>query len=389
MSIIARQLEEKVNEKAASKEKNRLILQKAQAELAKILDMQKEIRRNATKLQEYAAKQLTTQMEQLQAQFVQKRRELQQSQKKIDELTVKLDEAKSEIANQESAKRDLVENLDLKRVEEDLQTKKREMGRLSTDACNLDYERLRTKKTDLMKTRDKKQAERDQTSGHFHRLELQIKEVRDDLALPKNMNAFEIWMKKMHMRACVEMIVDDLESFRTALESSLTEFHKEKMQQINQSIRSLWREIYRGNDIDYIEIRANEPKEVGVTRVRRYSYCVMQGKNGIEMEMRGRCSAGQKILASLIIRMALSETFSANCGVMTLDEPTTNLDQENIASLCEALSKILEDRGRYGNLMLIIITHDEKFLQTLAPYLAAAYRVSRDRDGKSIITKAK
>ena len=42
-------------------------------------------------------------------------------------------------------------------------------------------------------------------------------------------------------------------------------------------------------------------------------------KNNTEMEMRGRCSAGQKVLASLIIRLALAETFSANCGIIALD----------------------------------------------------------------------
>lgn len=63
----------------------------------------------------------------------------------------------------------------------------------------------------------------------------------------------------------------------------------------------------------------------------------MQVKSGTEIDMRGRCSAGQKVLASLIIRLALAETFSSNCGILALDEPTTNLDKDNIRSLCRAL----------------------------------------------------
>ena len=59
---------------------------------------------------------------------------------------------------------------------------------------------------------------------------------------------------------------------------------------------------------------------------------VVMNKGGAEMEMRGRCSAGQKVLASLIIRLALAETFSVNCGMIALDEPTTNLDQ--VTSIC-------------------------------------------------------
>ena len=58
-----------------------------------------------------------------------------------------------------------------------------------------------------------------------------------------------------------------------------------------------------------------------------FSHRVVMLKNGLPLDMRGRCSAGQKVLASLIIRLALAETFCQDCGVLALDEPTTNLDR--------------------------------------------------------------
>ena len=51
-----------------------------------------------------------------------------------------------------------------------------------------------------------------------------------------------------------------------------------------------------------------------------------------ELETKGRCSAGQKVLVSLIIRLALAETFCLNCGILAQDEPTTNLDGSNAES---------------------------------------------------------
>ena len=45
----------------------------------------------------------------------------------------------------------------------------------------------------------------------------------------------------------------------------------------------------------------------------------------------------RQVLASLIIRMALAEAFSSKCGVLALDEPTTNLDEDNIASLSDTI----------------------------------------------------
>ena len=66
---------------------------------------------------------------------------------------------------------------------------------------------------------------------------------------------------------------------------------------------------------------------------------VVMIKGDVALDMRGRCSAGQKVLASLIIRLALAETFCLNCGILTLDEPTTNLDEENIESLANQLAR--------------------------------------------------
>jgi recombinational DNA repair ATPase RecF len=60
-------------------------------------------------------------------------------------------------------------------------------------------------------------------------------------------------------------------------------------------------------------------------------------KDQVEMDMRGRCSAGQKMLASIIIRLALSDSFGANCGILALDEPTNALDVDNIEALAQSL----------------------------------------------------
>lgn len=46
-----------------------------------------------------------------------------------------------------------------------------------------------------------------------------------------------------------------------------------------------------------------------------------------------------QVLASLIIRLALAETFCLNCGILALDEPTTNLDGPNADSLAAALHR--------------------------------------------------
>ncbi|TDH06220.1 hypothetical protein EPR50_G00131470 [Perca flavescens] len=166
-------------------------------------------------------------------------------------------------------------------------------------------------------------------------------------------------------------------------------FHSMKMDEINKIIRDLWCSTYRGQDIEYVEIRSDvdENSSAGVRRV--YNYRVVMVKGDTALDMRGCCSAGQKVLASLIIRLALQETFCLNCGILALDEPTTNLDQDNIESLAHALVEIIESRSRQRNFQLLIITHDEGLVELLgrSNYIEHFYRICKNQDQNSEITK--
>jgi len=125
-----------------------------------------------------------------------------------------------------------------------------------------------------------------------------------------------------------------------------------------------------------------------LTGARSYNYrVVMVTNSGHELDMRGRCSAGQKVLACLIIRMALSESFAINCGILTLDEPTTNLDMPNAESLANALLRLVESRRGQRHFQLVIITHDEHFARLIGvrEHTENYWRVSKDENQKSII----
>lgn len=116
-------------------------------------------------------------------------------------------------------------------------------------------------------------------------------------------------------------------------------YHNEKMKEINSRIKQLWQQMYTGRDIDYIGIRSSteqlqptndDGSSVMIAGSRSYNYRVVMVKDEVELDMKGRCSAGQKVLACLVIRLALAENFAVQCGILTLDEPTTNLDHRNV-----------------------------------------------------------
>jgi DNA repair protein RAD50 len=92
------------------------------------------------------------------------------------------------------------------------------------------------------------------------------------------------------------------------------------------------------------------------------------------------------VLASIIIRLALAETFCLSCGILALDEPTTNLDSENIYGLAQALADIISSRQSQANFQLIVITHDEGFVSHLGSLTDTYYKVEKNSRGLSTIT---
>ncbi|EFJ34849.1 ATP-binding cassette transporter, subfamily I, member 4, SmABCI4 [Selaginella moellendorffii] len=213
--------------------------------------------------------------------------------------------------------------------------------------------------------------------------ESNIARNKTDLKQPQYKNIDKRYRAQLIQLKTMEMANKDLDKYYNALDRALMRFHTMKMEEINKIIKELWQQTYRGQDIDFIEIRADAEG----TGTRSYSYRVVMRAGGAELEMRGRCSAGQKVLAALIIRLALAETFCLNCGILTLDEPTTNLDAQNAESFAAALLRIMEERRGQENFQLIVITHDERFAQLIGQRQLTEkyYRVSKDERQHSLI----
>ncbi|SCU96818.1 LADA_0H02916g1_1 [Lachancea dasiensis] len=216
-----------------------------------------------------------------------------------------------------------------------------------------------------------------QLQNQIHSLFAQLKSDYSDVD-----NTYQREWVKLQTKT---LVTDDIEVYSKALDSAIMKYHSLKMQDINRIIDELWKRTYSGTDVDTIKIKSDEV--TNSMRGKTYNYRVVMYKQDAELDMRGRCSAGQKVLASIIIRLALSETFGVNCGVIALDEPTTNLDEENIESLAKSLNNIIEFRRHQKNFQLIVITHDEKFLRYMgaAEFADHFYKVKRDDRQKSQI----
>ncbi|KAM0679855.1 DNA repair protein rad50 [Glugoides intestinalis] len=177
----------------------------------------------------------------------------------------------------------------------------------------------------------------------------------------------------------LELSLEDMEKCINGLDKAIVDFHSTKIEEVNRALRELWGSTYKGNDIEYIELKSES------SETRAYNYRLVMVKNGVELDMRGRSSAGQKMIASILFKIALAESFSNGCNILALDEPTTNLDKENIESLAQTLLLIIKERTDF---QLIVITHDEDFVQLLnREGLEYFYRLKRDPKGNGYIER--
>ena len=305
-------------------------------------------------------------------------------------LSLVVDSLKTELAMHKEQERDLEDNHLLMEKEQEAAVMEEKIQQEKAKLGDCDMGNLQKEKNEL-----KSQAE-----VHHRKLEaLRIRKTHAEgeiSSLKSELNSSALKdvvknHKKMHVQVkTTEIACRDLEKYYKALDRAIMSYHSTKMSELNKIIKELWRSTYKGQDIELIEIRSDVDEE-GASKVRRlYKYRVVMIRSGVEMDMRGRCSAGQKVLASLIIRLALAETFCVSCGMLALDEPTTNLDRENIESLAGALTEIIRARSRQHNFQLIVITHDEDFVELLgrSEFVDEFYKLHKDPiTGNSKITR--
>jgi DNA repair protein RAD50 len=273
-------------------------------------------------------------------------KEEKKTNEEIEECRARLDEIKTNLARHELKQRELQDNLSLRqkgveyRAKQDqLNKKKKELPVEDLDGT-LDNYRREQKKT--QHKLDELIKEKIDIKTKMHELDGFISAKQQELDQDVHKNAFEKYMNCAADLRVLEICVTDIEKYHKALDKAIMNYHNMKMSEINKTIKQLWRQVYRGNDIDYIEIRSEEDSPTSeqadvVSKRKTYNYRVVLVKGDTAMDMRGRCSAGQKVLASIIIRLSLAENFCLNSGILALDEPTTNLDRENIESLASAL----------------------------------------------------
>jgi DNA repair exonuclease SbcCD ATPase subunit len=235
---------------------------------------------------------------------------------------------------------------------------------------------LKTIENELLTVRD----QRSKMSGSKIQIEREISSLRQEFERYKKVNV--MYSECLGKIACNKIILEDLEKLKVCFNDSIIKFHDQMILKINELLRRRWRVIYKGTDIESIELVDEE-----ITRgkdKKSFNYYMAMRKSGRRMKMKEKSSAGQRALAAIILRMTLAELFVKDFAFIALDEPTANLDIANVQALAKSIGAFVKKRNRLGlNVQWIIITHDEQFLQALdeecSPYF---YRIKMDPTDK-------
>lgn len=316
----------------------------------------------------------------------------------MEGLSRRVEEARRTLGDQHRRSADMDRHIDLLQQQETIKADEARLVELEQSLVSLKTERLqgveqllgdaathatlsslRERITAKMTALEKVRAQQD---GNMEAMLLDVGQLKQQLRGDKYQSIEKRYRSTFLKVQTTEISIQDIEKYYSALEKAVQSYHQEKITQINQIIAELWRQTYRGSDIDTVEIRSETESTTTTAARRSYNYRVVMKRGNNEMDMRGRCSAGQKVLASIIIRLALSEAFCYDCGILALDEPTTNLDDDNSRSLADALRTLIEARRAVKHFQLIVITHDEQFVRALGGQsLDKFFYVHKDREG--------
>ncbi|EPY84907.1 hypothetical protein CB1_000434001, partial [Camelus ferus] len=172
-------------------------------------------------------------------------------------------------------------NEELKEVEEERKQHLKEMGQMQVLQMKNEHQKLEEKKENIKRNHGL-------AIGRQHGYEEAIIRFKKELQEPQFRDAEEKYREMMIVMRTTELVNKDLDIYYKTLDHM-------KMEEINKIIRDLWRNTYRGQDIEYIEIRSDADENVSASDKRRnYNYRVVMLKGDTALDMRGRCSAGQK-----------------------------------------------------------------------------------------------
>ncbi|KAF6081688.1 hypothetical protein HJG60_008718 [Phyllostomus discolor] len=221
--------------------------------------------------------------------------QLSESEKHHEKINKEMGIMRQDIDTQKIQERWLQDNLTLRKRNEELKEVEEERKRHLKEMGQMQVLQMRNEHQNLEEKIDTIKRNHSLAIGRQKGYEDEIIHFKKELQKPQFRDAEEKYREMMIVMRTTELVNKDLDIYYKTLDQAIMKFHSMKMEEINKIIRDLWRSTYRGQDIEYIEIRSDADENLSASDKRRnYNYRVVMLKGDTALDMRGRCSAGQK-----------------------------------------------------------------------------------------------
>ncbi|KAK2973610.1 hypothetical protein RJ640_027520 [Escallonia rubra] len=245
-----------------------------------------------SKIREYDSLGIGEKLQQVKNKHSLSESQLQSCEIRKQEISSELKKSEDVMGSQDQLKRNIEDNLNYRKT-------KAEVDKLTNEIDSLEERTLEiggvssfeAELAKLTRERESLLSELNRCHGTLSVYQSNVAKNKIDLKQAQYKDIDKRYFDQLIQLKTTEMANKDLDRYYNALDKALMRFHTMKMEEINKIIRELWQQTYRGQDIDYISIHSDSEG----AGTRSYSYRVLMQTGDAELEMRGRCSAGQKV----------------------------------------------------------------------------------------------
>jgi DNA repair protein SbcC/Rad50 len=140
-----------------------------------------------------------------------------------------------------------------------------------------------------------------------------------------------------------------LDKFRAALEATQLTLRDDLILAVNEVMSSVWIEIYPYDK--WLGVRLSSTEQ-------DYNLQLKEA-GGDWVSVTGFASGGERMLASLAVRIAFARVLAPSLSLLILDEPTHNLDDKAISTFIDVVQNKVSDFLD----QIFIVTHEEKLAE--------------------------
>lgn len=259
-------------EKQEVTKNNRRIKEKEQNRINLLKNILKDIQKLQEDIEKYFKNNIDGQLDAALEELAKLKLNLEKMEGTKTKIVDAITEKKEILAKKETEFRALEDNVTLRKIQKSESKLATEIAELERNIGGFNYRSVREEKQRIERNIDKYTREISSLKGQKGEIHKQVQDIEVELQKPENKNAYNDFKKQYYKLRLEEFVIHDLSEYIIVLEKSVLKFHEERMIQINRTIRELWRTIYRGNDIDYIEIKTDEHMTGGVNKKRTYNY---------------------------------------------------------------------------------------------------------------------